>query len=389
MATRPVKNYGDAPPSRRSCIVVTPALVYGSWSWLDDIIRHSPDISWLVVGYGSIPETAPKNVRFVTLRGGNYLKVGRLGTRTPFLWLNWLYVMPLVLIAMAHTWRIKPFIIVGNGIASASLLVACRAASPRTRVWLAYHSAIGHLPSIVRVGIRIVLAPVSGAVCNSLGNKRELQSVMPGRRIVPVEHWADDVFFTGDVRPSRMAPGCASSRPIRVLYVGRTDPEKFGQCERVCTALAQQGLVELTVVGPTAAVASPPGVRFMGYVSSRAALHELYQDADVTWAPADVDYLSRPGVESLASGCPIIVSDIPAVEGKCDGSVRIPRNLIPKSVGVVVDGADDREVIALFRSWATGAGTPGEREACRMLARARFSSQNIRLIVDTWFSARH
>ena len=385
MAASRVRNHVEAPSVWHSCIVVTPALAYGSWSWFDDVIRHSPDVSWLVVGYGTVPAEAPRNVRFITLRGGDYLKVGRLGARTRFLWLNLLYVMPLVLLAMVHTWRLKPSVVVGNGIAAASLLPFCRVASPRTRVWLAYHSAIGHLPDHVRGVIRTVLAPVSGAVCNSLGNERELRSVMPGRPVVSVEHWADDAFFTGDVRPSGSPRRGDLSVPIRVLYVGRTDPEKFGQCLRVCTALAKQGLVELTVVGPTATVASPPAVRFIGYVSSRAALHELYQHADVTWAPADVDYLSRPGVESLASGCPIIVSDIPAVGGKCDGSIRIPRSLVPKGVGVVVDGSDDREVVALFRAWATGAGTPGERQVCRAFASDRFSSRNIRLIIDAWF----
>lgn len=380
-----MKPHGTTQSVGRSCIVVTPALAYGSWSWFDDVIRHAPDVSWLVVGYGTVPPEAPSNVRFITLRGGDYLKVGRLGARTRLLWLNLLYVIPLVLLAVVHTWRFRPTVVVGNGIAAASLLPICRVASPRTRVWLAYHSAIGHLPWHVRRVIRTVLAPVSGAVCNSLGNERELRSVMPGRPIVSVEHWADDVFFTGDVRPSGSRRRGGLSVPIQVLYVGRTDPEKFGQCLRVCTALANQGLVELTVVGPTVTVASPPAVRFIGYVASRAALHELYQHADVTWAPADVDYLSRPGVEALASGCPIIVSDIPAVGGKCDGSIRIPRSLVPKGVGVVVDGSDDGEAVVLFRAWATGAGTPGERQVCRVFAHERFSSKNIRLIIDAWF----
>lgn len=363
----------------RTAIVVTPALKYGSWSWFDDVIRHSPDISWMVVGYGHRPPGAPANVRFVALPGGDYVKVGRLAAHPWLLWLNFAYVLPLVVIAALLAWWRKPEIVAGNGIAAAGLLPLCRLGSRRTRVWLAYHGAIGHLSGGTRRAIRILLAPVTGAVCNSIGNEKELRAVMPGRSVVPVAHWADDIFFSDDVRERKL------SLPLQVLYVGRTDPEKFGQCLRVCTGLAEQGLVELTVAGPPADGPAPPGVRYIGYLSSRSALKDQYSRADVTWAPADVDYLSRPGVEALASGCPVIVSDVPAVGGKCDGSIRIPRDLVPEAVGAVIDGTEDREALALLRRWATGAGTPGNRSACRTFASARFSSRNIGRITDAWF----
>ena len=205
---------------------------------------------------------------------------------------------------------------------------------------------------------------------------------MPGRSVVPVAHWADTTFFCGDVRERLL------SSPLRVLYVGRTDPEKFSQCLRVCTTLAHEGLAELTVVGPPADGSTPPGIRYVGYLSSRSALKDWYDWADVTWAPADVDYLSRPGVEALASGCPVVVSDVPAVGGKCDGSIRIPRDLVPKTVGAVVDGMDDSEALALLGRWATGAGSPGDRLACRAFASDKFSSRNIGRINDAWFWGR-
>ncbi len=382
-AARDDHDGGAQARGERTAIVVTPALKYGSWSWFEDVIRHSPDVSWIVVGYGSRPAGAPANARFIALPGGDYLKVGRLAARPWLLWLNFPYVLPLVVIAALLAWRRKPPVVVGNGIAAASLLPLCRLGSHRTRVWLAYHSAIGHLPGGARRAIRTLLAPVAGAVCNSEGNERELRAVMPGRSVIPVPHWADDTFFSGGVHEREL------SSPLQVLYVGRTDPEKFGQCLRVCTALARQGLVQLTVVGPPAEGFTLPGIRYVGYLSSRAALKDRYDRADVTWAPADVDYLSRPGVEALASGCPVVVSDVPAVGGKCDGSIRIPRDLVPGTVGAVVDGTDDSEAVALLRGWATGIGTPGDRPACRAFASDRFSSRNIRLIGDAWFGDRH
>lgn len=368
----------DRPRGENTVVVVTPALKYGSWSWFEDIVRHSSKTSWVIVGYGDRPVEELCNAKWVTLPGANYLRFGRFAARPYCRWMNFAYVIPLVVIATVYCWRYKPATIVGNGIAAASLLALCRLTMKRGRVWLAYHGAIGHLPSGGRYVIRLLLARVDGAVCNSIGNAQELRQVMPKRAIVPVVHWADEIFFEGTVVDRKL------SVPLRVLFVGRTDPEKFAQCRRVCMALAEEGLVELIVVGAPPDGRVVPWLRFIGYVSTRARMKQLYEEADVVWAPADVDYLSRPGVEALASGCPVVISDIPAVDGKCDGSIRIPRDLVPNSVGVVVNGTDDAEILALFRQWALGYGIPGQRAACRAYAAIHYSVNNIKSIADCW-----
>lgn len=366
---------------RRRGVVVTPALRYGSWTWLEDVIRHSVDVSWVVVGYGRVPDDPPCNARFVTLPGGDYLKIGRFAARPVLLWLNVLYALPLALLAAVVSRRERPDVIVGNGIAATALLQACRVVSPRSRIWLAYHGYIAHLHGVLRWMIRFMLAGATGAVCNSQGNASELRPVVPHRPVVPVEHWADDAYFEGTVRQAK------SVGVLQVLFVGRTDPAKFAQCRRVCTLLAQEGLSELTVIGPVPNGEQEPGINYIGYVYSKDELRSWYQRADVTWAPADVDYLSRPGVEALASGCPVVVSDIPAVEGKCDGTVRIPRTLVPQEAGAVVDGMDDHEVLELLRGWAQGGLVLGDREACRRYGKERFSSANIQGIENAWFAA--
>lgn len=362
-------------------LVVSPALRYGSWSWFEDLIKASSDLCWVIVGYGPRPIAELPNATFLTLPGGDYLRIGRLAARPALLWLNFLYVLPLVLISAVLVRLKEPVAVVGNGIAAAGLLsISCLGRRRRRKVWLAYHGAIGHLPATARVAIRALLRPVAGAVCNSSGNQRELKSVMPSVPILSVCHWADEVFFSGAVCER------ATTTPLRILYVGRTDPEKFGQCFRVCQRLAVDGLVELTVVGSSWTPPYPSWMVHRGYVSVRVELKRYYEQADLTWAPADVDYLSRPGTEALASGCPLIVSDVPAVSGKCDGGVRIPRDLIPRSVGVVVDGTDDTEAVNFIRSWVSSAATPFRRLACREFAMEHFSPTNLESILTAWRS---
>lgn len=374
---------GHTPRRNRieTVLVVTPSLKYGSWGWFEDIIRHSQDISWVVVGYGRKPPNAPANCSFIAVPAGNYLKFGRLASRPWLLWLNFLYVLPLAVVAAIITWRYRPIGIMGNGIAVTVLLRICRLGEKHVHIWLAYHSAIGHLGSWLQRTMRALLRPVSGAFCNSASNVDELSSVLPGREVVHVPHWADDIFFSKPVEDRPLA------RPLQILYVGRTDREKFGQCKRVCFALAERGLAELTVIGPRAAGVPPAGVNYLGYVSSREVLRQWYERADLTWAPADIDYLSRPGVEALASGCPVVVSDIPAVLGKSSGRLRIPRALVPEGAGIVVNGTDDREVISLFQAWINGESSPGSRTACRSLAATHHSTENIRLITDVLLTA--
>jgi glycosyltransferase involved in cell wall biosynthesis len=206
-----------------------------------------------------------------------------------------------------------------------------------------------------------------------------LGKVLPGRPVIPVQHWADDVFF---LMP--LAMKVRDSGHVRVLYVGRTDPEKFDQCNRVMRQFAQSGTAELSVVGSAQRETTEDGIQYAGYVSGRESLAEYYRWADLVWAPADVDYLSRPGVEALACGRPVLVSDIPAVGGKCDGSIRIPRSLVPEGVGWVVDGMDDHEVIDLLERLIAAEGPLAEPIRCRSYARDQFSSDNIATIAEAW-----
>jgi glycosyltransferase involved in cell wall biosynthesis len=227
--------------------------------------------------------------------------------------------------------------------------------------------------------MKLLLTGCNGAICNSQGSAVDLGKVLPGRPVVPVQHWASEEFF---LMP--LAKEVRESGHVRVLYVGRTDPEKFDQCHRVMRRFTGSGSAELSVVGAAQVGPAEEGIRFAGYVSGREALADYYRWADLVWAPADVDYLSRPGVEALACGRPVVVSDIPAVGGKCDGSIRIPHSLVPEGVGWVVDGMDDHEAIDLIERLVAVKGPLADPVRCRSYARDQFSSDNIGAIAEAW-----
>ncbi|MBU6494866.1 MAG: glycosyltransferase [Acidobacteria bacterium] len=360
-------------------VVVSPALKYGSWGWFEDIIANSPEIRWVVVAYGVPPRQRLPEVEWITWPMGDYLKIGRFAARRYMLWLNFAYVLPLTVIAFFVVWRRKPGVVVGNGIATTALLRPCRLISGAS-IWLGYHGYVSWLGKSSRWLTSRILSATKGAICNSQTSAKDLHEVLLNRAVIPVEHWADHVFFSSPIEQSDVREG-----KLRILYVGRTDYEKFGQCQRVMMKMVEEGLAELTIIGPPRDPNSKDSFRYIPYVSDRRELAQYYQWAELVWSPADVDYLSRPGVEALACGRPVIVSDVPAVGGKNDGTIRIPKTLVPRGIGWVVDGTNDAEAETLIRNLSLQDKPVADQNLCREFALERFSAKNIGKITQAWF----
>ena len=301
-------------------------------------------------------------------------------SRRPWWFLNVIYYFPLAVLAFVASLVTHPTVLVGNGIVSAIILRALK--TRKRRLILVYHGYSGHVGRIRRI-LHILLSGCDAATANSTTSVEDLSRIIDPRKIVLVPHSADVVFFQSPL-----------DRPIRerivVLFVGRLVDEKFAQCLRVCRALASEGVAELWAVGDGSLakqVEDAPGCAWLGYISERERLAEIYAKADIVWAPADVTYISLPGAEALASGCPVIVSDIPAVEAKARAGVRIPRDLVPADVGKVVDGEDDEEAATFIRALANGGIPPGMRAACRRYANEHHGPMTIRLVTDLLFES--
>ena len=276
--------------ARTRCLLVTPATKFGSWAWLDKVVRASgEDVEWLVVSYGK-PSEPPPNARFVSLPTMDYARIGRTLSARPMLALNVLYYVPLLFVAWIAGLRFRPQVAIGNGVASTMIVSPFRLLD--SRVLLAFHGYLGHAGQPWRTLLRAGLRATDRAFVNSAGSAHDLGELFPADRIVTVLHWADDRFFA---TPLERTP----RERLRVLFVGRLDGEKFAQCLRVCRTLAREGVVELWTVGGGAL---DPGLRHagieaLGYVDDLDDLASIFATADVVWAPADTTYLSLPGIE--------------------------------------------------------------------------------------------
>lgn len=343
------------------CLVLTPATQFGSWRRLERFVTAAPDVEWIVVSYGR-PDSLPSHVRVFSIPGSDYVRLARLMARRRYHALNIIYSLPIAALAWAVGIVYRPKLLLGNGLVASAALLPLKLLG--AQLVIGFHGYIGNAGPLWKRAMRRVLAGSDLALVNSKTSFDDLRTVIDADKIVVVPNWADDVFFE-----------VALARPKRgrlvILYVGRLDTEKFAQCLRVSSQLSREGTAELWAVG-----AGPledrarglEGVRLFGYVEGSEALAAVYAGADIVWAPADSTYLSSPGIEGLAAGCPVIVSDIPAVDARAEAGVRIPRDLVPPDIGFVVDGKDDREALAILRR-LTREGIPIQmRAACRQFA---------------------
>lgn len=151
-------------------------------------------------------------------------------------------------------------------------------------------------------------------------------------RIPPERESAVHVVHCGVNPAFRAGPGTgadAGSDPLRervILYVGRADPYKnlvglvkaFARLRRDCVAP-----VVLQIVGPpdprypeagecARALGVADGVRWTGY-ASEDALVANYRSADVVVLPSRYEGFGLPVIEAMASGTPVVCSDIPVL----------------------------------------------------------------------------
>ena len=116
-------------------------------------------------------------------------------------------------------------------------------------------------------------------------------------------------------------------------------------------------------------------VRYLGYLSDRQELGKYYHAADLTWTYGDESYVAKPGIESLAAGTPIILPDTPAIPKKKEQGKKVRKDVIPVSVGWIMDGSDQKSMIEIIRTLMVTRSTDSMRAEARRYAYQFFSNR--------------
>lgn len=362
-----------------SILVLSPSLQGGSWRWIEEVFGECDGLvrrRSVVLAYGGRRLKSRVFQSVLRLPFIPYERVGlALSQHTLMLAA---YNAPLALMSLVALWIMRPRVVIANGILLAAIAIPYAWISG-AKLYLAYHGYAGHYSRRVRKIVGGALQRVDYGIVNSVGSERDLSSLLESARILRVEHWADDLYFT-EQDQRRRVPG-----PLTVLYVGRLDEEKIAfllDVIRACKGSAVRFLVAGS--GPLAADVERLGrthaVLSYGYISDKRRLAELYACADIVWAVADDTYLAKPGVEALATGTPVIVPDVPAVRARAVAGVRVPHDLLPSSVAWIIDGENVTAAQALLVRLADDL--PDMWEACRAYAREHYSRENVMPVVN-------
>jgi alpha-1,6-mannosyltransferase len=137
-------------------------------------------------------------------------------------------------------------------------------------------------------------------------------------RLERVPLGADPAFVqTGAAGALREAQGSAesASEKIRLLYVGRLGKDKAADLLwQALPLIMQSPRVELTVLGSGQyerdfASASFPGYHYLGYVSDRARVAEIFRQHQILLAPGPYETFGLAVLEAMASGLVVVGPD--------------------------------------------------------------------------------
>jgi glycosyltransferase involved in cell wall biosynthesis len=301
-----------------------------------------------------------------------------------------LHQVPLIVISSILMMIFRPAVVMGNGVVSSipGLLlkpaIGCRTViSHRGDITYYTSTRLRHLLWL------LIQRRADLALVNSEGSRRDFSLVCPQSRIVVVEHSADRLFF------SKMSKDHAKrllgfENRFVIGYVGNLDKEKFCHWvlqlsrrlrayEDILVAFIGQGELSGEIKKSSL---NCDAVRYLGYVQDRRTLHAFYSACDIVCAPIEETYLSRPAVEALASGTPVLAPDMPAVYKKQLANVRIKSRMLPESVGWVVSAGDLESMVRVVldaRKNAPALRAMGEN--CRAFAMERYGPDNIDIAV--------
>ncbi|MHA1239077.1 MAG: glycosyltransferase, partial [Candidatus Odinarchaeia archaeon] len=299
---------------------------------------------------------------------------------------EFLFEIPLILMSLILLLIYRPKLIIGNGfLASIMVGIISRFIGGKTKVICSHHGYIEYyLGKLGKKVLRFFSRFIDHVFVNSDGSYKDVSQVVHKRKITTIHHWADEVFFsTHDRAAYRKKLGLEDK--FVVLFVGRIDREKH--CDvliRVIKKLADNPKIFFLFVGAGEFVSylkkiekRYKNVRHLGYIKDRNELARLYSSADILWAYADETYLARPAIESLASGTPILLCDVPAILEKRYRNIKISHDLIPKDIGWVIDINNTEEITNLIRRLAHEGISVSIRSKCTSYAKTKHSVKNI------------
>jgi glycosyltransferase involved in cell wall biosynthesis len=178
---------------------------------------------------------------------------------------------------------------------------------------------VGLVSTFLNRGLDLFL-PVSKAVANSSRSKwaKKIQVCYHGIDIDAIKTW--EATHKDQIEAERQAMSMSLPDPLRIIYVGRLDEQKgVLNLIPIMERLKDQP-VTLTVVGGGELIDKVESAIRDSKLAGRVAMYGPRSDAwkfmfsaDLMLAPSEFEGLGVVFMESMATGLPVLASDIPSI----------------------------------------------------------------------------
>jgi glycosyltransferase involved in cell wall biosynthesis len=304
-----------------------------------------------------------------------------------------MFSIPLALISCVAFLIFRPRAVVCNGLILAFYLAPMLKLF-RRKVIVSYHGWTQFYVQGLAEKLTILFGNLLDCVfANSEGSRQDLCRLVAPEKIFISEHYADSEFFRTERVGERTFRELSFLGRYVVLYVGRLDEEtNVGTLIRsIPLMLDKDSNILFLFCGKGSELVDAvralehryeANVCYLDYISDRTELARLYAAVDVVWSCGDDTYLTRPAVESLATGTPIIIPDRPNVTRKKTlMDVSVPESLVPESIGRIVKTDDLEGAADVVLTFATGA-IDFDSQVIRAYAETHYSVGNLSNILE-------
>ncbi|MFH2069971.1 MAG: glycosyltransferase family 1 protein [Elusimicrobiota bacterium] len=165
------------------------------------------------------------------------------------------------------------------------------------------------IPAIVKISDKIITGSDS--------EKRNIAGRFPadGHKVISIQNGIDRVFLNRHV---------SYSKDNYVLFVGSLNPRKnLKGVLQAFLKIAGRVPHKLLIAGPVEPIfrrdtyVNSDRIEFLDYIEDDVQLAGLYGKASLFIFPSFYEGSGLPPTEAMACGCPVLVSDIPALRERC------------------------------------------------------------------------
>lgn len=367
-------------------LMITPALSGGSFIALKQFAEASnKQFDCKILGLGLYPN---RSAFFQVINIPYFRYDGLWGhLASKFTIFGIISEIPLYVAAIYYIIKLKPQIIIFNGLATLIPLIVPSKLF-KCKIVLSFRSWWDEKRFKYIKKIIVVLGKyVDLAFVNSTGSNNNLSKILTPNKIITIGHHAHNIYFQKRNR-NKLRINWNINNKFVISFVGRIDEEKFCpflfQCIR---KFKNDRHYQFYFAGSGRLVPvikrlekDQNNVRYLGFINDSEKLAEIYTVSDLLWTYADETYFARPAIEAISCGTPVIFPSTPAIGEKIINNIKIKKSFFDKNIGWMIDLNLNQTVNTIKKIRNLGLATE-KRQYCKEYGIKHFQNDPNKILV--------